>query len=749
MRIRSFRDLSIRSQLVAVILGSTALALASGFAFVIANDVHSFRRDMVDSTQLVARVVGDSSVSDLAFRDKEESAKTLGALARTPSIQAAWLYDEDGKLFSRWTRAGTQPAAEHPAGGEASDDDGRRLHVALPIVYEGERYGSIHVDASTALLQQRVREHVRVMLAVLVVILAVAATLAMRLQRVVSDPILALADAARKVSVEHDYSLRVRRPGGDEVGQLYDDFNEMLAQIERRQAERELADRRTREKSRFLANMSHELRTPLNSIIGFSEILLGKLEDRVSPRESKFLQNIHASGQHLLGIINGILDLSKVEAGKMEVHPEKVSVVAVVESVCNVMRGVSNRKGVLFETEVEPGLPVIEADQVKLKQILYNLASNAVKFSPAGSTVRLKARSLPAATSPLGQDAVEVVVEDRGPGIDPSEHARVFEEFQQASNSGAGRTIEGTGLGLALVKRFVELHDGTVRLDSQPGQGTTFTVVLPRSFRGGPAPATRPGASGMPAAGTRVLVVEDEPASYKRLAQELSAAGYAPVWARTGEEAVSLARGLHPAAITLDVLLAEMDGWEVLKQLKADPVTRNVPVIMVSMLDNHELGMALGAEDYFVKPVDTEQLLRRLRVLAPPAEGERRVLMIGDGRQLPEPLARRLAEDGWQLQHAHSGDEGVTSAAARLPTLVLLDLMMADLDGFDAALRLKADPRTCGAPVVALGSRDLTAEDRQRLRGKGVVRLRHEGDAQVAPIVQSLITARERRTPLR
>jgi signal transduction histidine kinase/DNA-binding response OmpR family regulator len=740
----SFAQLSIRSKLVAIILGSTFLALGVAFAFVIVNDVRTFRRDMVEGTELVARVVGEYSVSDLAFADQRESQKTLASLASTPSIDAAWLYDEHGRVFSSWSRrqaAGEAPPSHDDGGAGPRFADGM-LHLTLPVVYEGEVYGRIHLDASTALLDRKIRDHVLVMMGALVLLLLLAASVALRLQRVIADPILALADTARAVSENHDYSVRVRRPGTDEVGQLYEGFNEMLAQIERRQQEREQADRRTREKSRFLANMSHELRTPLNSIIGFSEILLGKLEDKLSARELKFLQNIHASGQHLLGIINDILDLSKVEAGKMEVHPEKVSLVAIVESVCNVMKGVSTRRGVMIEVDLPAGLPVIEADQVKVKQILYNLASNAVKFSPPGGVVRIAARALAAAESPLGQESVELEVSDQGPGIDPREHAKVFEEFQQATASGGDErsgAVEGTGLGLTLVKRFVELHDGRVQLTSAPGAGTTFTVHLPRHFRGSPAPAAV-GAGVVPSGpGTRILVVEDEAGPYKRLAQELSAAGYAPVWARTGEEAVSLARGLRPAAITLDILLAEMDGWEVLKQLKADPVTRNVPVIMVSVLDNHELGMALGADDYFVKPVDHEQLLRRLRTLAPPSDAQRSVLVIDGDAAVHELLTRRLAGEGFELKHVRSGPEGVTSAAAHPPSLVLVDLLMEGTSGFDAALRLRADPRTSQTPLLALSHRDLTAEDRTRLRGQGVAHQRSGGDSTLATVVRDLL----------
>jgi signal transduction histidine kinase len=315
----------------------------------------------------------------------------------------------------------------------------------------------------------------------------------MRLQGLISRPILDLAGLVRKVSETHDYSLRARKEGEDEIGSLADGVNEMLSRIQERELERDLADRRTREKSRFLANMSHELRTPLNSIIGFSEVLISRLQDRVPAKDLKFLRNIHGSGQHLLAVVNDILDISKVEAGTMEVRPAALSVRAVIEGVRQVMKGLSARRSVAVAVEVPDDLPPLEADPEKLKQVLYHLLSNAVKFSPFGGTVTLRARLLAAEASPLGEEAVAISVADQGPGIDPRDHELIFQEFRQVES---GSPIEGSGLGLSIVKKFVELHGGRVTVDSALGRGATFTAVLPRRFRSrGTASGAPPGAA--------------------------------------------------------------------------------------------------------------------------------------------------------------------------------------------------------------------------------------------------------------
>jgi len=501
------------------------------------------------------------------------------------------------------------------------------------------------------------------------------------------------------------------------------DLTRLTAALDQRTRELEVANLRIREadrlKSQFLATMSHELRTPLNSIIGFSEILDTKMGGELPERYSRFLRNINLSGRHLLKIINNILDLSKIEAGRMEMAVEAIDLPAAVEGVLSVMLPTARERRIIIATEYETDVTRIEVDPVKLKQVLFNLLSNAVKYSPDEGEVSVRIRDL--SRGRTEEEAIEIAITDHGIGIDPVNHRLIFDEFRQVDGS-ATRSHGGTGLGLALVRRLVSLHLGTVEVDSALGRGATFTVTLPTSYSGDEELRLEPLPGGPDSGGrggSRILVVEDDPASYEILAGHLSSAGYLPVRARTGTEAVDLARRLKPAAITLDVILPEIDGWETLRRLKADETVSDVPVVMVSMLRNRELGLALGAADYFTKPVDGDALVRRLTELVPASRARvGRLLLVDDDPDLHQLVTERLALQGYELFHAMSGVQGLEMAYAHLPDLVLLDLMMEAMDGFEVAARLKDDRRTRLIPIVVLTAKEMTRADRERLRGK-------------------------------
>ena len=494
------------------------------------------------------------------------------------------------------------------------------------------------------------------------------------------------------------------------------EHNESRKVEELTRVSQELADanRRIQEadklKSQFLANMSHELRTPMNSIIGFSEILVERLEEKIEPKHLGFLKHIHASGQHLLGIINDILDLSKIEAGKMEIYPEFFTIPQVIESVCHVMRGMLKAQP-NFVIDVPADLPQIETDLAKFKQILFNLLSNAAKFSPPQSPITISAR--------LHDGAITLSVRDEGIGIDPTYHAMIFEEFRQVDGT-ARREFGGTGLGLALVKKFVELQGGRVAVQSELEKGSTFSVTLPVRSRA--AVVTRV-PENVPAqqSTSRVLVVEDDPNAYELIASALGSAGYVSIRARHGDEAVRMARESHPAAVTLDLVLPGMDGWEVLKNLKGDDTTRTIPVVIISMVDNRDLGMALGADDYFVKPVDRERLLSRLREITALRGGngaKPRLLVIDDDASVHALLDEDLSALGFAVDKAFCGEDGLRVAEENEPDVIILDLMMPGMSGFEVAGSLKNNPRTANIPIVILTSKELSNADRQVLHTK-------------------------------
>jgi signal transduction histidine kinase/DNA-binding response OmpR family regulator len=516
----------------------------------------------------------------------------------------------------------------------------------------------------------------------------------------------------------------------EERGTRLAELSRLTQELDQRGRQLERANERIQEanraKSQFLANMSHELRTPLNSVIGFSEILAEKLEGKIEPRFGRFLNNILGSGRHLLGLINDILDLSKIEAGKMELVFEPVSVGDVVHGVTSVMHGVAARKRISIEAEVERGLPAVVADPPRLKQILYNLLSNAVKFSEEGSTVKVVARR--DAPPQDGETPAGVVLEvaDRGLGIRQEDQKLIFEEFRQV-DGGTSRNMGGTGLGLALVKRFSEMHGGRIECISELGEGSRFVVHLPLDARAAPdrRPAGEPISFGFEVQTAKaaldlrpiVLVAEDDDEFFRALAGDLEAAGYRVERARDGNEALDKARTLAPASITLDLVLPGLDGWQVLKDLKADDKTARIPVIVVSLVANHELGFALGAADYFVKPLDRAEFLARLRELVPPPAGGRRplVLVIDDDRQIHDLLDVELADAGYEMIGALDGPSGVELAATLSPAVIVLDLVMDGVDGFEAARELKRRPETAEIPILVFTSKDLGAEDRLRL----------------------------------
>ncbi|HEX7151199.1 MAG TPA: response regulator [Thermoanaerobaculia bacterium] len=503
------------------------------------------------------------------------------------------------------------------------------------------------------------------------------------------------------------------------------------------QIKNQQAEAANRAKSIFLANMSHELRTPMNAIIGFSEILTERLQDRVEPKYLGFLKSILQSGQHLLAIINDLLDLSKVEAGKMELFPETFSVRAGIESVCAVMRGMSTKNNVAFEVDVADDVTTVETDQAKLKQILYNLLSNAVKFSRSGSAVTIRARRVPA--TELKAEAVAISVIDRGIGIAP-EHLRIiFDEFQQV-DSATSRQYGGTGLGLSLVKKFVELQGGSVEVHSAVGEGSEFTFTLPVQFQGATIPSPIIGSDGVVVPpGNRVLVVEDEEEAFETLCAYLESAGYVPLRARTGEEALRLARTMRPVAVTLDLVLPGMEGWNVLRELKRDDDTASIPVIIVSMVENRELGLAFGAEDYFVKPVDWPRLMRRLADITRRAATPRhaRLLLIDDDVSVHDMLEQELTKEGYELEKAFSGPEGLERAELSPPDVIILDLMMPGMSGFEVAETLRQREATARIPILILTARELSDIDREELRN-GVNGLVLKGSAAGARLIRAI-----------
>ncbi|HEX6289157.1 MAG TPA: response regulator [Herpetosiphonaceae bacterium] len=489
-------------------------------------------------------------------------------------------------------------------------------------------------------------------------------------------------------------------------------------------------ERANRLKSEFVANMSHELRTPLNSILALSQILLDRLDGELNEEQDKQVRIIERNGQNLLRLINDILDLSKIEAGRIDLVPSSFKISDVISAVQNTVAPLVLDKGLQLQVELPPDLPICYTDENKLKQILLNLLSNAAKFTERGGvTVRVtKGREVGTSTNDDAQGSwITIEVQDTGIGIAPEDQATVWEEFRQIDGSLA-RQYEGTGLGLAIVRRLVQLMGGEIELSSAVGQGSTFRFSLPTHLTQQPAAAQPPAVaqSERPRVAEEryrssdkplVLVVDDDVEVVYILEKYLRDDGYQIESAQNGEEAITKARQLHPFAMTLDVMLPGRDGWEVIQELKSDPQTSDIQIIMLSMLDNRQLGYSLGATDYLVKPVSRNDLLRRLGQLRD-GQALRNVVVVDDDPIESRVLATALRDEGLNVTTFTGGPPALEWLAENTPDLITLDLMMPGMDGFEVLDAIRRQEHLKHVPVLVITAKDIFPEDRERLNGR-------------------------------
>jgi signal transduction histidine kinase/CheY-like chemotaxis protein len=483
-----------------------------------------------------------------------------------------------------------------------------------------------------------------------------------------------------------------------------------------------LARHASRAKSDFLANMSHELRTPLNSIIGFSELMMSGKAGQTEPERKEFLGHIITGGRHLEQLINDILDLSKVEAGKMQFHPEPADLVALIGDLVSTMVVLAEKKQIEVAVDVAPEVRSVVVDRARLKQVLYNYLSNAIKFTPEQGRITVR-------VEPQGNESFRLAVADTGVGIAPEDQQKLFREFQQLDQT-AQKEHQGTGLGLALVKRIVEVQGGSVGVQSGPGRGSTFYAVLPiESRQAENVPDGRPVLPPVHSnGGSSVLVVEDDGDDQALLQRLLSSAGYVVEVVRTGTEAVARSRERHFDAVILDLILPDVSGFEALRQIRETGKNAKVPTIVVTMMAEKGLGKAFAVSDWLVKPVNPGDLLTSLDRVVRRNEHET-VLVVDD-----DPASLKLAKAtiqqlGCRVVCAGGGQEGLEAAAKHGPlAAIVLDLMMPGVDGFQFLDRLRDDADTSQTPVVVWTSKDLTPADWATLRKstQGVVGKIHQ-----------------------
>ena len=736
---------------MSVVASSVALILACS-AFLIYEYI-TFRSALVRSLETQAAITATNSESAILFNDAASATETLAALRAEPHIVSIHIFKPDGELFASYVRAGEPPGAppsvapDAPEGPRFAPD---RLIVTRRVLSERAPIGTLVVAADLDEMAARFQRYAGIVVGVIVCSLLTGLLLASRLQRRITRPILALVEAARTVSAAKTYSIRVDSGDDDELGTLAGTFNEMLAQIEARDRELRLArdelearvDERTealkqeigervrleeqlrhrnqeltnqnrrvqeanRLKSEFLANMSHELRTPLNAIIGFSELLVDGKVGPTTPKQKEFLNDVLVSSRHLLKLINDVLDLSKVEAGKMEFRPEPVDLAVLVNEVSDSLRALAATKHLEVTTAIDATVQTVLVDRSKLKQVLYNYASNAIKFTGDGGTIAIRVK-------PESTDEFRVEVTDSGVGIRQEDLRHLFVEFQQLDST-TGKRYAGTGLGLALTKRILEAQGGRYGVDSVPGQGSTFFAVLPKTSRGVVRRDSIPAAAVVATDRPLALVIEDEDADRRWVQKVLEQAGYSVVTARNGKEALARVKERSFDRITLDLLLNDISGWEVLRTIRHESLNQETPVIITTVLAEQQLGMGFAIQDYLVKPLRADELMQSLSQASVSKTGDREILVVDDNPQALKLMEDALAHLGYRSILERSGRSGLLAVANRRPAAVILDLMMPEMDGFQFLAELRKTEVGKDLPVIIWTMKDVGGDDRARL----------------------------------
>ncbi|MEK7990800.1 MAG: response regulator [Thiotrichaceae bacterium] len=719
---------SIQRQLVLGIALVHAVLMTIFILDLTERERHFLQEQSVQQAVALSEMLAANSSSWVLASDVVGLGEILSSQKRYPGLDSAMVISNRGQvlahtntgLIGQYLNDNTSDQLLHRANTEVKPKTQilwkttSYLDIASPIISSGQLIGWARVAISNRIVEENLQVVSRNGLLYTILAILVGIIFAIFMARGLTSGIKHLLDVTEKVRLG-ERQVRADETRYGEVGRLGVAFNEMVIAIEQSDHDltiaKEAAEKSNHAKSQFIANMSHELRTPLNAIIGYSDMLQDELDDDDIEVEevAADLVKINAAGRHLLSLINDILDLSKIESGKMEIYNETFDIHKTLEEVIITVEVLLEQRSNRLVFDCEENIGLMHSDVTKIRQILLNLLSNSSKFTENG-TISLKITKLWINDT----EWVSFAITDTGIGISIEQQKKLFKAFSQVDAS-TTRKYGGTGLGLLITKRFTEMLGGQVNVESELGKGSTFVVRFPTKMASRQSiPELEKALPVLKKNQATVLVIDDDASVRDLLSKHIRNLGYKVVTANNGAEGLQLAHQLKPQLITLDVMMPQMDGWAVLSELKSHAQLQHIPVVMLSMIENHELGYSLGAAEYLLKPVDQVQIAQVLNKYRSESHCGT-VLVIEDDMMIRDMIKQMLTKDGWEVLLATNGKIGLAIVQKQQPDIILLDLMMPEMDGYEFISRLREQKQQRKIPIIVLTAKDITINDRQCL----------------------------------
>jgi signal transduction histidine kinase/DNA-binding response OmpR family regulator len=711
--------LSFRSKIGLATIGACAATVLIACVAFLINESLTYRVRFDREQQTLSGVLAANVTASVLFGDDASARDILSATDRTPQVDAAFVRLPTGEMFAAYSR----DSSEDKTAELIERHTGPRFTSSIRI--DDEAVGELVLLTNLSEFETTLMRYGLIATLVFLGSTLFAIFLARWESEAMATPMLRLRETIQSIRETRDYSSRVEPPRDKDFGTLIDNFNAMLEEIESRDerleslvgdliSARDAAQSANTAKSQFLANMSHELRTPLNAIINYAEIIQEDLDAGETETVVSDVGKIQTAGLHLLGLINGILDLSKIEAGRMEIEAHSFDASAILREAVDTIRPLAARNGNRLEVSIGSNVTSAYTDSVKFRQCVLNLLSNACKFTKDG-VISLSA----VVVQKEGAEALEVSIRDTGIGMTPAQQGTLFKAFVQADAS-TTRKYGGTGLGLAITQRLVTLMGGVIAVESKPGAGSVFTFTVPRAFGGvlHPDAEKAPVESVSEEGGTTrtALIVDDDNDARELLERLAKRMNYHTIVASNGAEALEKARTTRPDLILLDLHMPVMDGWTVLEKLRADAELSHIPTIVVSVDDDTRNCLALGAEDFFTKPVNRIEFERTLLSYARLASGD--ILIIEDNDDAAELVARAARNIGFTPVRAADAETGLKLLEDSTIAGVILDLSLPGMDGFEFLDALRATEKWTSMPVIVFSAQELDESQRAKVESK-------------------------------